>query len=84
MNYNLEKIINESNFTPKEKGEILKFFSKLLDDDLNIILEMALKDPKWLKIFYDNYQNKKQALSQKNQPALEKILKEEEKYLNNF
>lgn len=84
MNSNLEKIINESNFAPEEKEKILEFLSKLSADDLNIILEMTLKDPKLLKVFYDNYQNKKQALSQKNQPALEKILKEEEKYLNNF
>ena len=80
----LIKTISSSSLEDGQKQVWYNFINNITGQEIAMVMQTIEDDPNNLDFLSKNLQNKLQLIKTQNKTALEKILKEEEKYLDNY
>ncbi len=75
------KLLEENLVAPETREEMLVFLNQLGEETREGLLKMLSEHKEWVQLLSDNLQAKKVALAANDSAAWEKIIKEEERQL---
>lgn len=84
MNKNLKiiySVIQDSDLEQEQKLELFRLFKLPDDESLVEVAKLLAIKPKYIQLIYDNYKNKEQALRNDNLSALQDIIEQEKKLI---
>lgn len=80
----LVKTISNSSLEDEQKQVWYNFISNITGQEIAMVMQTIEEDPNNLDFLSRNLQKKLHSIKTQNETALEKILREEEKYLDSY
>ena len=77
----INEIITESDLSKEEKWEFTGIFAKTNDEALKPVLKLLQSDKRWVRILFDNYQEKKKVLVTGNMDAWRDVVERQKEEL---
>lgn len=80
----LKKYIFSSSLSSEKQFAFILLVSSISEEKMDALLELFREDVEWVEKMYDNYTKKEEAFSDKNIGAMETILTEEKKTIEEY